>query len=192
MSDPRLFTSDAIPIPILVPSAIPPRFVPGTRLSTPDGPRAVEMLAVGDTVTTRSGPKRIARLGEMRKSRAEWTFDRSVWPVRVPVGSLGNSRPMRLSPDQRVLLSGETLARICGVPEVSVAVRDLVGLRGIIVERPLADLRYHGLSFGIPAIVEAEGVPCEVEASDAAAVAHDLVRKAYQAMHAVGEPEMKP
>lgn len=189
MSDVKLFSHDAFPI-AGSPETIP-RFVPGTRLSTPDGPCGIEMLAVGDTVITRAGPMRIARLGEMRKSRADWTFDRSAWPVRIPVGSLGNSRPMRLSPDQRILLSGETLARICGVAEVSVPVRYLIGLRGLIVERPLADLRYHGLSFGLPAVVEAEGVPCEVDTGEAATLDRDLVRAAFQAMHAVGEPVMK-
>ena len=165
MSDVKLFSHDAFPI-AGSPETIP-RFVPGTRLSTPDGPCGIEMLAVGDTVITRAGPMRIARLGKTRKSRADWTFDRSAWPVRIPVGSLGNSRPMRLSPDQRILLSGETLARICGVAEVSVPVR------------------------GLPAVVEAEGGPCEVDTGEATTLDRDLVRAAFQAMHAVGEPVMK-
>lgn len=188
MSDQRLFTHDAFPVI----AAVAPRFTPGTLLRTPDGPRAIEMLAVGDFVVTRHGPKRVARMDLLRRSRSDWTYDRLSWPVRVPVGSLGNVRPMRLSPDQRVLLSGETVQRICGVAEVSVASGDLVGLRGLIVERPLADLRYHGLSFGIPAVIEAEGVPCEIDSGDAPVVARDVMRAAFHEMHAAGEPPLNP
>lgn len=187
MSDQRIFTHDAFPV--IAPIAL--RFTPGTCLATPDGPRAVETLIVGDPVDTRDGPKRIARLDVVRRPRSEWTYDRDAWPIRVPVGSLGNARPMRLSPDQRILLSGDTVARVCAVREISVALRDLIGLRGLIGERPLADLRYHGLSFGIPAVIEAEGVPCEIEAGEAAIVAQDMARAAFQEMHAAGEPPLK-
>ncbi|WP_179379528.1 Hint domain-containing protein [Jannaschia marina] len=187
MSEQRLFTHDAFPV--IAPVAT--RFTPGTRLATPEGERPVEGLAVGDAVLTRSGPRRIARVDTRRQARSEWTYDRPAWPIRVPVGSLGNPRPLRLAPDLRVLLSGPTVHRICEVEEISVMLRDLVGLRGLIVERPLADLCYHGLSFGIPAVVEAEGAACEVEGSEGAVVAVDLAREAYHAMHAAGEPPLR-
>ncbi|SDY91263.1 Hint domain-containing protein [Jannaschia faecimaris] len=187
MSDQHIFTHDAFPV--IAPVA--PRFTPGARLPTPEGCREVETLAVGDLLTTRSGPKRIARLEVTRRLRGEWAYARDTWPVRVPVGSLGNIRPMRLSPDQRVLLSGGTIKRICNVAEISVSIRDLVGLRGVMVERPLADLRYFGLSFGIPAVIEAGGVVCEIEQGDAAVVSCDMARHAFQTMHAVGEPPLK-
>lgn len=184
MSEQRLFTHDAFPI-------VAPRFTPGTCIVTPDGPRGVERLRVGDAVVTRAGPKRIARISALRRARPDWSYDRACWPVRVPVGSLGNLRPLRLSPEQRVLLSGATVHAICALAEISVALSDLVGLRGVIVERPLADLRYHGLSFDGPAIVEAEGVPCEIEAGDAAVVAREMARVAFQAMHVAGEPPLR-
>lgn len=186
MSDQRIFTHAAFPVI----AAVAPRFTPGTLVRTVEGPRAIETLVVGDAIVTRDGPKRVARLDIMRRGRSEWTYDRLSWPVRVPVGSLGNVRPMRLSPDQRILLSGRTVARMCGVEEVSVALRDLVGLRGLIVERPLADLRYHGLSFGIAAVIEVEGVPCEIDSGEAAIVARDVMRGAFHEMHAAGEPPL--
>lgn len=186
MSDQRIFTHAAFPV--IAPAT--PRFTRGSRILTPDGPRDVESLSVGDAVVTRDGPKRIARVEVLRRARPDWAYERDIWPVRVPVGSLGNARPMRLSPDQRILLSGGTVARICDVAEISVALRDLVGLRGVIVERPLADLCYHGLSFGIPAVIQADGVPCEVEAGAAANVGREMSRVAFRAMHAAGEPPL--
>lgn len=187
MSDQRIFTHDIFPV--IAPVA--PRFSPGTRLRTPGGLREIEHLAVGDTVETRDGPKRIARVEALRRPRNDWTYDRETWPVRVPVGSLGNVRPMRLSPDQRVLLSGAMVRATCAVDEISVGLRDLVGLRGVIVERPLADLRYHGLSFGIPAIIEAEDVACEVDAGAVTIVAREMARATFTAMHAAGEPRLR-
>lgn len=186
MSEHRLFRHDAFPI-----APVAPRFTPGTAILTPEGPRAVEMLAVGDVVMTRGGPKRIARTEVLRRGRPDWSFARATWPLRVPVGSLGNLRPLRMSPDQRVMLSGASVRAVCSVEEISVALSDLVGLRGVITERPLAELRYHGMSFGSPAIIEAEGVPCEVEAGEAAVVAREMARAAFQAMHAAGEPPLR-
>ncbi|MCK0166332.1 Hint domain-containing protein [Jannaschia sp. S6380] len=189
MTKPTLFSRPAFPVETVEESPTA-RFVPGTLLPTPDGPRAVEDLAFGDRVVTRDGPRPIAKTDRTSCPRSEWTYRRETWPVRVPVGSLGNPRPLRLAPDQRVLLSGPTVARICAKPEVAIVISDLVGLRGLIVERPLADLRYHVISFGTPVCVEAEGVPCDV-GGRAKAVDRDKVREAYQAMHSAGEPPLR-
>jgi len=163
----------------------------GTQFATTNGPRAVEDIVVGDSVLTRDGPRRVARVGQSNVSRQDWSYNREIWPVRVPVGSLGNARPLRLSPDQRVVLSGRTVQGICGVAAISVPCRDLIGLRGLILERPLADLRYYGISFGIPAHVDAEGVWCDLDETTAQTVSRDKIREAYQAMHAAGEPALR-
>ncbi|CTQ32925.1 Hint domain-containing protein [Jannaschia rubra] len=169
----------------------PPMFLPGTLLATPDGPRAVETLAEGDILTTLSGPQAVTAVGVEVVPRADWAFRREIWPVRVPVGSLGNPRPMRLAPGQRVVLSGSTVERVCGVAQVRVALRDLVGIRGLITERPLADLRRHGLSLGTPAVIEAEGILCATGDDRAEDVALDIIRTAFAEMHAAGEPPLR-
>lgn len=187
MAEHRIFTHDTFPEV----APVAPRFTPGTRLRTPDGPREIETLAIGDAVETRDGPRRIARIASLHRTRGEWTYERTLWPVHVPVGSLGNARPMRLSADQDVLLSGEIVRRVCGVGEISVHLRDLVGLRGLIVARPLADLRYHGVAFACPAVVEAEDVPCAIETVAATAVAREMARVAFAELHAAGEPRLR-
>lgn len=65
-----------------------------------------------------------------------------------------------------------------------------MGLRGLMSERPTADLRWFGLTFDAPALVRVEGALCEIEDGAAAVAARDLVREAFQAMHAVGEPPL--
>ncbi len=168
-----------------------PRFMAGTGIATPDGPRPIEALAVGDAVTTQGGAMRIARLAQTVVPRADWAFQRGIWPVRVPVGSLGNPRPIRAAPDQRVLLRGATVERMCGAPQVSVALSALVGLRGLTLERPLADLRYLGIGFEAVAVIEAEGAFCEVGTAAAMELPRETLRDVFRQMHAAGEPPLR-
>ena len=169
-----------------------PRFMPGTAIDTPEGPRAVETLGEGDRVTTREGPRRVAGVGLRSVPREDWTYRRTIWPIRVPVGSLGNAVPLRLPPEQRVLLHGPALEASMGVPEVWVPVAMLVGLRGLATERPMGALRQHGLALepgeGAGA-VRAAGVWCDLGA-DGAAPDPERVRAAFQAMNAAGEPRL--
>ena len=169
----------------------PRAFLFGTRLATPEGLRNVEMFDVGDTVASTNGAMTVARIERTIVRRLDLIYRRDDWPIRVPVGSLGNPGPLRLSPDQRVLLSGSTVERVAKAPEVSVSVRDLVGLRGLIVERPIADLHYTALEFGRPVVVEAEGVACEIAAGDAPLVDRETARAAFTAMNSQGEPPLR-
>ncbi|WP_299649741.1 Hint domain-containing protein [uncultured Jannaschia sp.] len=169
----------------------PCAFLIGTRVATSDGMRNVEMLEVGELVDTTVGPLKIAQIERKIMRRADLIYRRDDWPVRVPVGSLGNPGPLRLSPPQRVLLDGPTVERVAGMAEISVGIRDLVGLRGLIVERPIADLHYTTLDFGRPVVVEAEGVACEIQASDVPVVEREMARAAFTAMNAEGEPRLR-
>lgn len=141
--------------------------------------------------TGRDGTRRIARLSRKTVPRADWTFRTDIWPVRVPVGSLGNPRPMRAAPDQRVLLCGATVERMCGVAEVSAALSDLVGLRGLSLERPLADLLYLGFGFDREAVVEAEGMLCEIGIAPGEGPSRETLRAVFREMHAAGEPPLR-
>lgn len=190
MSGPRPSTEDARSVS---PSDGPvPAFPLGTLIATPEGNRPIEDLTTGDRVLTRDGPKRIARMSDLRLTRADWAFAPTRWPVRVPVGSLGNPRPMRLAPDQRIILSGPAFEATAGVPEVAVRVGELVGLRGLIVERPLGDLRYCGVSFGIPVVIRVEGAACIVDPDRETTMTRDAIRVGFRAMHAACEPPLYP
>ena len=190
MTQPILFSRAGFPAQSVASDPVP-RFLSGTSLATPDGPRTIETLAVGDTVTTREGPRRIARLGGRVVTREDWAYRREIWPVRVPVGSLGNPRPIRAAQDQRVLLWGPTVERMCGVGEMTVTLGELVGLRGLSVERPLGDLRYFGLGLGIAAVVEVEGAFCEIGTEPGEAVPRETLRAAFLEMHVAGEPPLR-
>ncbi len=168
------------------------RFHAGTRISTPEGWRAIETLQMGDDVMAHGeGPVRITALRQVRKTRADWAYRREIWPVRVPVGSLGNPRPLRLAQSQKVVLSGDIVAETCGARDVSVPVGELVGLRGLILERPMGDIRYLGVVVSHPARIEAEGVLCEIEDVAEGPVDRSKIRAAFHAMHAVGEPALR-
>ena len=187
MSQPKLFSQPAFPTS----GAAASRFLPGTRLTTPDGAKQVEMLRAGDDLRTRDGPRPIAEIPVEVIARADWLYRREVWPMRVPVGSLGNPEPMRLSQDQRVMLSGSAVDEIRGAPEVAGRVGDLVGLLGIIVERPMADLRRYGVSLGMAACVIAGGVPCLIGPEEEVPILdREGFRAVFRAMIARGEPQL--
>lgn len=169
-------------------------FTPGTRIATPAGPRAVELLSAGDSVMTHGGARRIVRTELRSLPREDWTYRRALWPIRVPVGSLGNAVPLRLAPQQRVWLAGPTLETEMGVAGLWAPVEWLTGLRGLASERPLGTLRQYGLTVaegagGKPLGLRAEGVWCALD------LLGDLpdrerLRAAYQAMNAAGEPPL--
>ena len=124
-----------------------------TCVATPEGPRAVETLAPGDRVCLRGGePMTLTAVEKIVLQRPDWAYAPSVWPIRVPVGALGNAVPMRLSPGMRVGLPGEG-----GFATVS----HLSGIGGIARDRPLAAIRYFELHLPDHALIDVEGALCE-------------------------------
>lgn len=182
--------------PMLIPApatedGLPLSFPAGTRLRTPDGPRLVESLVEGDRLVTPEGPKVLRRTELKVVPREDLTFARALWPVRVPVGSLGNPRPLRLAATQRIALAGDILEAHLGQREAEVELGELIGLGGILHERPIAALRLHGIALGVPARIEAEGVTCLIDMpSRGAAPEREALRAAVQAMHAAGQPPL--
>lgn len=186
----HVFSRPSFAAPASAAPQVAPRFTPGTVIDAPGGPRAVETLTAGDLVSTRDGPRAVAATGLRSVPREDWTYRRELWPIRVPVGSLGNAVPLRLPPDQRVMLHGPALEKAMGAPEVWVAIGALVGLRGLAVDRPLGVLRQHGLALeGGGGAVCASGVWCDL-AAGGQEPARDQVRAAFSAMNAAGEPRL--
>lgn len=135
---------------------VPPCFVAGTLIATPDGQRRAEEIAPGDLVETLdNGPQAVRWVGRRRVSG----FGRFA-PIRIASGALGNDRPLLVSPQHRMLVRGGHAELLFGEPEVLVAAKHLVGAPGI-VEVPVAQVEYVHLMFDRHEIVFAEGAASE-------------------------------
>ena len=131
-----------------------PCFVAGTLIDTPDGPRPVEALGVGDRVTTRDGGTQPVLWRAARQvGHDELAQTPALRPVEIRAGALGNARPLRVSGQHAVLLAtplGERLVRAlhlaAAAPHLA---RVMVGRRQV---------RYHHLLLPAHALLRADGV----------------------------------
>ncbi|WP_157970906.1 Hint domain-containing protein [Pseudogemmobacter bohemicus] len=133
-----------------------PCFLSGTRILTRRGLVTVEALQVGDRVWTRGhGMQRIRWIGSAPAAGIA-----HLAPVRFDAGVLGNDRPVWLSQQHRVLISGWQAQLNFGADEVLVAAVHLVdGERIRIESRPL--VQYWHMAFAQHEIICAEGMLAE-------------------------------
>jgi T5SS/PEP-CTERM-associated repeat protein len=128
-------------------------YVEGTAIGTPEGPVAIEGLAVGDRVLTAAGPARaIVWLGRCEVDCRNHPTPRRVWPVRVAPHAFGPGmpgRPLFLSPDHAVF-----------VDDVLIPVRYLID-GGAIRQVERSVLTYWHLELESHDVVLAEGLPAE-------------------------------
>ena len=144
----------------------------GTRVETPEGPRAVETLRIGERVcTTGSGDSAVHWIG---RSRLFFQTDRAEGrPFCLPEGCLGGGRPresLLLAPEHRVALSSPAVRRLFGDHEVLVAARDLGGLPGVREMRGKREVDYVTLMLDAHRLVLAGGQPVESLLPDARAL----------------------
>ena len=108
---------------------------PGTAISTMDGDRPVEELAVGDRVFTRdNGPQEIRWVGRRKISLSRGSLSQTLQPILIRRGALGFGLPDRdilVSPNRRVLLTKKTAQLLFDEAEVLVAAKHLVGVPGV-------------------------------------------------------------
>ncbi len=87
-----------------------PCFAAGTRIATVSGEVAVDDLAVGDLVLTRSGAARpIVWIGFTQVDCLRHPKPENVWPIRIRAHAFGEAEPCRdllLSPDHAVFVDG--------------------------------------------------------------------------------------
>jgi hypothetical protein len=130
-----------------------PCFRAGTRVRTPAGEIAVELLAVGDVVLTAKGvARRVIWIGDRRLDCRLHPKPRLVWPVRVKAGAFADGVPSRdlfLSPDHAVFVGG-----------VLVPVRLLVNDATIIQER-VGSVHYFHVELESHDVLLAEGLTVE-------------------------------
>lgn len=131
-------------------------FAAGTRLLTPQGLRVIESLQPGDPVWTRGrGMQPLAWIG-----RSQVCGLGALAPIRIAAGALGNDRPVRVSPQHRLLVTGWQAELHFGEPEVLVAACHLVD-GAAIRPAPVAMVDYWHIAFDRHEMVCAEGMLAE-------------------------------
>jgi hypothetical protein len=148
-------------------------FGEGTRIATPQGPRAIETLAIGDLINTMdNGPQPLRWVG--RRSLAALG---KVAPIVIRKGHLGNTADLVVSPLHRMLVSGWQAELMFGQDEVLVAARDLVD--GVnVLRRAGGMITYFHLLFDRHEIVLAEG--CHSESLMLAATGMSLMPEEHR------------
>ncbi len=110
-------------------------FTPGTLIATPKGEVSVEQLREGDKVFTRdNGIQELRWIGSRDLDRVDLMASPEFRPIMVKAGSLGAGLPERdlmLSPNHRLLMTGERAALYFEESEVLSAAKHLVGMDGI-------------------------------------------------------------
>lgn len=140
-------------------------FTPGTRIETPRGLRAVEELLAGDKVATRdNGEAEILWVGQRQMSGARLHAMPDLRPVRIRAGAMGEDRPdadLVVSPDHRMLITGDHARAVWGEPEVLVAARDLIDDRRITRDFAARAVSYIHLLLPAHNILTANGMQTE-------------------------------
>jgi hypothetical protein len=129
-------------------------FTPGTRITTPHGPVAVEALKRGDHVITASGAMRpIIWIGSRAMDFTRHHNPASVQPIRIAADAIApglSERDLILSPDHALWFEGAL-----------VPVKDLVDGALITLERDCAETADYHLGLDAHDILLAEGAKTE-------------------------------
>jgi hypothetical protein len=129
-------------------------YLRGTHITTAEGERPIESLAIGDLVKTYSGQLRPIRwIGRRRYSRASVAANRELSPVRIRTGALAAGMPRRdlyVSPGHAMYLDGMLLSA-----------RDLVNGISILQEPWHDEVSYYHVEFDSHDIIVAEGALSE-------------------------------
>lgn len=134
--------------------AAAPCYCRGTAILTPRGEVPVEVLAIGDLVTTVSGEaKAIKWIGRRAYDGRFITGDRDILPVVVRAGALAEAVPARdlwVSPGHALFIDGLLVPAAC-----------LVNGRTIAQAEAVDRVDYFHLEFERHEIIIAEGAPAE-------------------------------
>lgn len=152
-------------------------FTPGTALETPDGLKPVETLVAGDLVVTKDGGAQpIVWAGNRNVSGARLYAMPDLRPVRIREGALGHGRPhgdLIVSPDHKILVSGDAAQALWGETEVLVAARDLIDGTRVARDMAAKSVTYCHLMLDAHHILVANGV--ETESFHPAAASLDTI-----------------
>lgn len=142
-----------------------PCFTAGTMIATPEGPRPVETLTVGDLVMTADhGPQVIRWIKARRVHRWALTAAEKLRPVRIKAGALGAGVPeadLLVSQQHRMLVRSRIAERMFEEAEVLVAAKHLIGLPGIDLAEDVTEVTYLHFLCDRHEVVFANGAPTE-------------------------------
>lgn len=139
-------------------------FLRGTLIETPTGPRQIQALQAGDLVITDQGPQPIRWIGSSHLAPTDLILDRSLWPVRIRAGALGNDLPTRdlvVSPNHRIVLSGWSLEMHLGLDSALCAAKHLTNGLSIAAWLPDEGVDYFHIMFDSHLLVRAHGILSE-------------------------------
>ncbi len=132
--------------------ATPICVITGTQILTPHGLRAVEEIRAGDAVVTRDHGVQPVQWAGARSFAARGTCA----PVWFRQGALGNSAPLMVSQQHRMLLTGWQAELLFGESEVLVPAVHLVNDASVRL-RPGGHVRYHHLLLETHAAIQTNG-----------------------------------
>jgi hypothetical protein len=142
-----------------------PCFTPGTAIATPRGEVAVEKLKIGDKVFTRdNGIQTIVWAGRRDLSSAEMAQNNRLSPVLIRAGALGHNLPetdLLVSPNHRILISGQNNEIFFEESEVLVAAKHLVHIDGVDVVTSQTGVSYVHIMFAQHEVILSNGAWAE-------------------------------
>ncbi len=131
-------------------------FARGALIRTPSGPVAVENIRQGDKVWTRDDPAAVVK----------WVGSKTVSatgaaaPVVFEIDAIGNSTPLIVSQQHRILLNSMETNVMFGEEEVLAPARSLTALDGVRISEGVT-VTYHHIMFDAHKIIESDGVLTE-------------------------------
>ena len=141
----------------------------GTRVASNLGWRAIDALAVGDSVLTFDhGMQDITEIRQAHMWLDAPDTAEAIWPVVIPAGALGNREELVLLPDQGVMVESDAAAELHGDPFAILTVHSLVGQRGIYRRQPMQRVTLSAVYFAHDEVIYAEGgalIHCPVDMS---------------------------
>ncbi|WP_243394457.1 Hint domain-containing protein [Yoonia maritima] len=149
---------------VLTPTTVP-CFTRGTMIHTPNGPKAIEKLKVGDLVDTLDhGPQAIRWIGTSPISFVERPLSCKLRPIIIRAGALGPGVPhvdMRVSRQHRMLISSKIAERMFNVPQVLIPAVRLLILPNVEIDEEVQEIDYLHLMFDRHQVIWADGAPAE-------------------------------
>jgi hypothetical protein len=140
-------------------------FTKGTRIRTENGPVLVENLSVGDAVQTKdNGYQEVMWIGTRRMSGARLHAIPDLRPVRLRRDAIGVDIPdedLLVSPEHRILVSGDRARALFNQDEVLVTARDLVNDHTVFFDHAVREVTYVHLLFADHQVIWANGVESE-------------------------------
>ena len=139
---------------------IPPCFTRGCRILCADGiERPVEDLSIGDEVLTKdNGLQPIRWIGSSRLDADTLSAFPNRRPVRLRAGAVGNARDLSVSPQHRMLVTGDLAKAIApGQDEVLVPAKALLNDHSITTDHEAREVEYFHILFDRHELIRAEG-----------------------------------